>query len=263
MMADIRYGIATHAGRVRERNEDCGLAEPELGLWVVADGMGGHDSGEVASRILVDFLKDGVAKGARLVDAVAEAHHVVRLAAEQGMGSHGMGATVVALKLEGAEYELAWVGDSRAYLWDCGMLQQLTRDHSVVQQLIDAGQLTAEEARTHPYRNCVTQAIGAADLDDVSVDALHGTLYRGQQVLLCTDGLTGEVSDGQIREALAAGGEEQATAEHLIRLALDHGGGDNVTVLLVSAPGDAPGRAADDNTQPLDAIRADGALPED
>jgi serine/threonine protein phosphatase PrpC len=262
-MTDIRYGIATHAGRVRERNEDCYLAESDLGLWVVADGMGGHQGGEVASQILVDFVRDGVAKGVPRAEVVAQAHDVVRLAAEQGMGAYGMGATVVALKLDGADYELAWVGDSRAYLWDCGALQQLTHDHSVVQQLVDAGQLNAEEARTHPYRNCVTQAIGAADLDHVSVDSVRGTLQQGQQLMLCTDGLTGEVSDPQIREALAAGGEEQATVEELIRLALDHGGGDNVTVLLVSAPDDAPGRASDDNTTPLDMAGLARALPDD
>ncbi len=251
-MQPMRYGDATHVGCVREHNEDSYLADPELGLWIVADGMGGHRCGEVASQIAVDFIREEVGKGGLLRAAVERAHEVVRLAAGQGLGHPGMGSTVVALKLDGPEYELSWVGDSRAYLWDEGVLVQLTRDHSLVQQLVDAGQLTEEEALLHPNRNVVTQALGASELDKVEVDEMRGTLHQGQQILLCSDGLTGEVSEAEIREILAGAADAQAAVERLVDRTLEYGAPDNVTAILVHAPVDAPERPISD-TMPIDA----------
>jgi serine/threonine protein phosphatase PrpC len=251
MMSKISFWGATHVGNVRELNEDSYLVDEEHGLWVLADGMGGHGGGEVASRIVVDFVQESVAKGTPLAEAVAQAHGVVQMAADQGLGIPGMGATLVAVKLEQSTYRLAWVGDSRAYLWDGQLLQQLTRDHSLVQHLIDAGQISEDEARQHPYRNCVTQAVGAADLDNVSVDEVTGTFYRGHQLLLCSDGLTVGVTDAEIRAVLQQGNDEQATTQQLIDLALERGGSDNVTVLLISASEDAPRQEINDNTIPI------------
>lgn len=250
-MQPTHYGDATHVGRVREHNEDSHFADPELGLWIVADGMGGHRCGEVASQIAVDFIREEVGKGSALRAAVERAHEVVLLAAGQGLGHPGMGSTVVALKLDGPDYELSWVGDSRAYLWDEGVLVQLTRDHSLVQQLVDAGQLTEEEALLHPNRNVVTQALGAADLDQVEVEEARGTLHQGQQILLCSDGLTGEVSEAEIREILAGEADAQGAVERLIDRTLEHGASDNVTAILVCAPADAPEKPIPD-TIPID-----------
>lgn len=238
-MSTTEHGIATHTGRVRNLNEDSFFADPELGLWIVADGMGGHESGEVASRIAVDFIHEQVARGVSLREAAARAHDVVTLAAREGLGKPGMGSTLVALQLQGAQYHVVWVGDSRAYLWSGVGLRQLTRDHSFVQRMVDEGQISSAEAANHPYRNVITQALGVADLDQVEVGEVTGTLNRGEMILLCSDGLTGEVSEGEIDTLLQPGDGLQAQAEALVAAALEHGGSDNVTVALVAAPGDA------------------------
>jgi serine/threonine protein phosphatase PrpC len=220
-----RFYGATHEGAKRPHNEDSFFANPKLGLWIVADGMGGHAAGEVASQIVVDFIYHQVAQGVSIEDAVEAAHDIVLRRAEQGIGSPGMGSTVVAC---------------RAYLWDAGCLRQLTRDHSLVQQLIDAGKIGKGDVLNHPYRNVVTQALGAADLEQVEAEKIQGELYRDQQILLCTDGLTAEISDADIEKVLSQPVDEQTKVDELIRKALEHGGSDNITVLLVSAPETAP-----------------------
>lgn len=239
-MTTTEHGTATHTGRVRDLNEDCVLADPALGLWIVADGMGGHESGEVASRIAVDFIHEQVAQGVGLRDAAARAHEVVTLAAEQGLGQQGMGSTLVALRVQGLQYEVVWVGDSRAYVWRPDGLVQLTRDHSFVQRMVDEGQISSAEAARHPYRNVITQALGVADLDQVEVGHVQGGLARHELILLCSDGLSGEVPDGEIRTLLDGDGTPQDKAQALIDAALEHGGSDNVTVVVVAAPADAP-----------------------
>lgn len=238
------HGEATHTGRVRELNEDSYVADPQLGLWIVADGMGGHESGEVASRIAVDFIHEQLARGAGLNETAARAHDVVTMAAQEGLGQPGMGSTLVALQLCDARYQVVWVGDSRAYLWQGGGLRQLTRDHSFVQKLVDEGQLSRAEAVNHPYRNVITQALGVADLDRVEVGEVSGTLCRGDLILLCSDGLTGEVSEDEIDKLLQQTVDLQATAQALVDAALANGGSDNITVLLISAPEHAPSREA-------------------
>ncbi len=234
------HGEATHKGRVRDLNEDSYVADPQLGLWIVADGMGGHESGEVASRIAADFIHEQLSHGAGLQEAAARAHDVVTLAAQEGLGQPGMGSTLVALQLRDARYEVVWVGDSRAYLWQDGGLRQLTRDHSFVQKMLDEGQISSAEAVNHPYRNVITQALGVADLDRVEVGAVSGTLCQGEVVLLCSDGLTGEVSEEEIGTVLHGADNLQVAAQALVDSALEHGGSDNITVLLVPAPADAP-----------------------
>lgn len=245
-MGAIGQGKATHTGRVRDLNEDSYVADPELGLWIVADGMGGHDCGEVASRIAVDFIHEQVGRGTPLPTAAARAHEVVALAAAQGLGQQGMGSTLVALHLDGQHYQVVWVGDSRAYLWHAGRLTQLTRDHSFVQKMVDEGQISNAEAVNHPYRNVITQALGVADLEQVDVGEVTGTLGEGEMILLCSDGLTGEVPEQDIDRVLSGDGDAQTKAQTLVDVALEHGGSDNVTVLLVAAPGATPagGRSA-------------------
>ncbi len=241
-MTNVQFGSSTHTGRVRELNEDHFVADPAAGLWLVADGMGGHECGEVASRIVSEFIQHEVRRGVPLAVALESAHRAVLHAGAEGMGKPGMGSTAVAVQLDGHRFELGWVGDSRGYLWNGTDLKQLTRDHSYVQQLIDSGVLSPEEAASHPQRNYVTQALGAAGLDQVEVDILEGSLCQGEQLLLCSDGLTGELQDSAIAQVLADPGTEQEKVERLIELALEQGGTDNITVVLLSAPDSAPAR---------------------
>lgn len=230
-------GHDTHVGRVRNHNEDAYLVEPTLGLGIVADGMGGHECGEVASRIVVDCIRKEVQEGTAVARSLVKAHHAVLDAAEKGLGRCGMGSTALVIKMDGQEFEVVWVGDSRAYVWNGARLIQITRDHSLVQQLVDRGEISLEDARTHPQRNYITQAIGMLSLEHLEVGRVKGRLSPGQQVLLCTDGLNGEVSDEEIAEVLARDLSEQEKVDLLIQKALMNGGSDNVTVLLVSAPG--------------------------
>lgn len=237
MSAQLTFGVATDVGKVRDNNEDCYLARPDLGLWLIADGMGGHDAGEVAAGIVRDFICNAVAHGKPLKAAIAQAHHAVKDAASKNIGSPGMGTTVIALRMHGIQYEVAWVGDSRAYMWSDGKLSQLSTDHSYVQSLVDSGAITREEMATHAQRNVITQSLGVSTLDDVVVDCVSGTLQPGAKILLCSDGLTDFVDDHEIAHILARSYEtNQAQVDKLIAKALGNGGGDNVTVELISAP---------------------------
>lgn len=226
----LSFGQATHTGLVRTINEDSLLVSPELGLWAVADGLGGHQAGDRASRLAVAQIKQGVRQGLSLVQAVESAHQAVRREA----GNSNMGTTVVALKLDGLRYEIGWVGDSRAYLWD-GSLRRLTTDHSYVQLLLDAGVIGQDELARHPMRNVISQALGVGGRDGatVSVATVAGELAEGQGLLLCSDGLHGELNDEQIASIVKSSAAAQAQAEKLIAAALAAGGKDNVTVILL------------------------------
>lgn len=239
-MAFSDYGHDTHAGNVRAHNEDSYKIDVELGLGVLADGMGGHESGEVASRIVVKSVCKEVRDGKPMAEAMVLAHHAVLDAAKNGKGRDGMGATALAVKVSSDRFEVVWVGDSRAYIWSDGQLTPLTKDHSLVQRMVDEGTITPDEARVHPQRNYVTQALGMPVLQRLEVGRVQGTFYRGQQLLLCSDGLTGEVSLPEIEQVCGLDLTEQQKVDLLIQKTLDNGGSDNVTVLLVSAPADAP-----------------------
>lgn len=249
---NIHSGFGKHPGCKRERNEDNYLIEPGLGLWVIADGMGGHEGGAYASRIVVDFLRKEIRAGRSIKDAIQDAHQAVLMAARDHLGMPGMGSTVVAMHLWDGRYQIAWVGDSRAYLWDDGKLGMLTRDHSFVQQMLDAGEISEIEAMRHPKRNVITQAIGARNMPVVTVDVVEDTFYRGQQVLLCSDGLTEEVSHYEIAQVLAQELDEQGKIDRLIALAIEHGGSDNISAVLIAAPEDAPKRPGEDRTMRMD-----------
>ena len=229
-------GSATHVGLKRTNNEDSYGAFPELGLWLVADGMGGADAGEVASRIAVEQVRAACAEGAPVEAAIEEANRAVGEAIAGGQGRPGMGTTVVAAHCVGDQFIVAWVGDSRAYLWN-GALKRLSRDHSQVQELVDSGVLSEAEARVHPHRNVITQALGVQPDNPVRVDRVDGTLAGGQRLLLCSDGLTGEVDDAEIARILAADDDGAAVVDGLIQAALAAGGSDNVTVVLIGPDG--------------------------
>jgi protein phosphatase len=238
-MTELSYGAGTNVGNVRGHNEDCYLADPELGLWLVADGMGGHASGEVASDIVARTIGEVVGNGKDLADAVQKAHKSVLGSVDKGIGKPGMGSTVVAVHVRDGNYRLAWVGDSRAYLWNNG-LQQISKDHSLVQMLVDAGNLTEEEAMTHPKKNLIYQHLGAKDVDEVNIGILEGQLYRNQKILLCSDGLSDEISRQEIADVLRAGNDDQQITDDLISKVLGGAAEDNVTIVVVSAPDDTP-----------------------
>lgn len=235
------YAALTAVGRVREHNEDALLCCPPLNLWAVADGMGGHQRGEVASALALKTLRSLIRRGEDLADAILGAHRAILAEAERDRGSRGMGTTLVAVRFSGADFQLAWVGDSRAYRVAASDIEQLSRDHSWVQAMVDAGQLTPEQASSHPRRNIVTQCLGQAD-QEIQVDQLQGRLSSGELLLLCSDGLSGELSDVQIQQICASAGTLEAMVSELVEAANREGGKDNISCIVLgfSGPAAAP-----------------------
>lgn len=230
------FGSRTDIGCLRDHNEDSLVVTPPL--FAVADGMGGHAAGEVASEIAVRVLSELAPEhpdGEALGRAIEEANRAVIQAAHEGRGRQGMGTTMTAAMLEGERLVIAQVGDSRAYLLHQGKLQQLTRDHSLMADMIEAGQLTPEEARTHPQRSVITRALGS----DVH---LHPDIYEinvetGDRLLVCSDGLSGMVFDDQIESTLRRVQDPQRCASQLVNEAIAAGGHDNVTVIVANVTG--------------------------
>ncbi len=228
----IEFGHGTHVGLRRSNNEDTYYADPTVGLFLVADGMGGHEHGEVASALVRDAVVDAVGRGQNLAQAIREAG--ARLLAERNPGSQGlpMGTTIAALRIRGEQYEVAWVGDSRVYLWQ-QELRQVSHDHSLVQQQVEAGLLDPALAGKHPQRSVLTQALGVTSVEHLHVGMAGGQLRPGNAFLLCTDGLTESVSDAAIarvvsRAELAA----QECVDHLLLAALAGRADDNITAVL-------------------------------
>jgi PPM family protein phosphatase len=242
----LRWGGATNVGRVRTINEDNYLARDDVGLWAVADGMGGHRGGEVASEIACAALgrafADRTVEG--LVDAIEHANAAVFDAGAGNPDLGGMGTTVVALAVvdDGGDDMLAVanVGDSRVYRLAGSDLDQLTEDHSLVADLVRQGRLSPEEAAVHPQRNIVTRVLGVND--DVPVDIVTVVPHRGDRYVLCSDGLFNEVPEPAIADVLHRIDEPGEAAEELVRLAVAGGGRDNVTVVVVDVIDDG-GRA--------------------
>lgn len=229
----IEFGHLTHVGLRREHNEDTYYGDSQLGLWLVADGMGGHEFGEVASALARDTIVNGVRQGQSLSDAIRAADQEIIRHSQHRAEALPMGTTIVAVRLTQSRFEIAWVGDSRIYLWD-GQLQQLSQDHSYVQELIEQGAITPEQARTHPHRNVITQALGVTDPQVLRVEVMQGELKPHMQLLLCSDGLTEEVDDAQIATILAKTQlSAQECVDQLVLAALDGGGSDNITVVLL------------------------------
>lgn len=239
-MSSSIHSAATDKGLVRDNNEDCYLSLPDKGIWLIADGMGGHEAGEVASAIVVDTVKQNAEHGRNLPGAILDAHQSILDAAEDGVGAKGMGSTVVALQSSAGDYEIAWVGDSRAYLWTSdekgGVLEQLSTDHSYVQLLVESGAIAEEEASSHPDKNVITQCLGSQDVSQIKVDTVKGQWSEKQWILLCSDGLTDEVSDELIAQSLCDSQNPQDAVNKLINLALNNGGRDNVTIQIVASP---------------------------
>ena len=230
-----QYGAATHVGNVRENNEDSYVCDPEKNLWIVADGMGGLGFGEVASAIATHTVTTHIQKGNGVNQAIELAHQHIRDYAESVAMGTNMGTTLVLLISQGSLYNLFWAGDSRAYLMDDN-LSQITVDHSLVQTLIDRGELTAAEAESDPRKNAVTRALGVQELDTVRADSISDKWKPNQKILLCSDGLSDLVPLKEIESVLAKKISEQEMVNELISKALRAGGKDNITVVIVSAP---------------------------
>ena len=240
-MAAFRVGCATDVGRVRQGNEDTPLVADDAGLWAVADGMGGHRAGEVASAIAVRTLREAFVAvpptQLGLEGATIAANAAVVAAAEEDPDLRGMGTTLVAMaRTDNDELAYVNVGDSRIYLLRDGELTRLTIDHSLVEELVQEGSLTPEEARTHPKRNIVTRALGISE--HVDVDAETITPYEGDRYVLCSDGLTDEIDEDRMAGVLRRLADADEAAAELVRLALEHGGRDNVTVLVLDVVDD-------------------------
>lgn len=230
----IEFGHLSHVGLRRPLNEDTYYGDSELGLWLVADGMGGHACGELASALARDTIVAQVRAGASLGQAIRLADEEIIRSSRRRNDALPMGTTVVAARVQDNRFEVAWVGDSRAYLWRDGQLAQLSQDHSYVQELIAQGALTREQARTHPHRSAVTQALGVTDPRQLNVETLTGALRPGMQLLLCSDGLTEEVDERDISATLRQDDcSAQELVDMLVAAALDGGGSDNVTAILV------------------------------
>jgi len=245
----------THAGRVRSHNEDWFEIDRDHELFVVADGMGGHSHGEVASRMAVEAIREFVRRAEEETDetwpfaydpqlqrhsnvlraAVTLAHDQVLSAIRRDGKLHGMGTTVVSCLVRDSTAAVAHVGDSRAYRLHGGRLELLTQDHTWVNEQVVAGYLSQEQARDHPLKNVVTRALGGES--EVSVDVTEVELAAGDTLLLCSDGLTTMLDDGEIAKLLEAHarGALNGACEHLVSAANERGGHDNVTVVLLRA----------------------------
>ena len=259
----LKWGASTDVGMVRQQNEDSFLAEETL--FVVADGMGGHNAGEVASALAVTTLKAGARLGIDTTEdfreLVQQANSAIYTASLDDSTQSGMGTTVTALSIvEGEEPRVlvANVGDSRAYLWRSGALSRLSVDHSYVQELVNEGIITPEAARVHPRRNIVTRALGIDR--SVMVDVFTHFVRTGDRIVLCSDGLVDEVADVEIARVLGQHTDPQETAEALVMVANTNGGRDNTTVIVVDVLDDISepiASSAPDNTAPMQSPSVD------
>jgi len=248
----------TDVGIIRSGNEDSFLMVPDRGIFVVADGMGGHAAGEVASEMAVRFVARELGSLRGLADdQVADRMRTAIRAAngaifQRTLTEHdkrGMGTTVTALVLFETRFLIGQVGDSRAYLYRDGKLIQLTKDHSYVQEQVDAGYLTPEQARSHPYSNVITRCVGANS--DVMPDIYLGTVKLGDLFLLASDGLTGMLEDPELAGMLGGEAMPQDRVDTMITEANRHGGLDNITAIIVRIDAvDAPVRGDTEITRP-------------
>ncbi|GAA3918536.1 PP2C family protein-serine/threonine phosphatase [Litoribacillus peritrichatus] len=243
----------THVGLIRQVNEDACLELPELGIWAVADGMGGHAAGDVASQLVVDAVKtavlsvrDGVVTKELLIETLQEANASLQRYSRDQLEGNTAGTTVVVLFLEKTQFHLLWVGDSRGYILRNEFLKQTTRDHSQVTEMVEQGLLTEEEAEHHECANVITRAIGVDT--DVEVDVISGECSPGDIFLLCTDGLNKEIPDVEIKRYLQEADVMEAGMA-LLHSTLVSGARDNVTYVIVEVKGLQEDELANNETE--------------
>jgi serine/threonine-protein phosphatase Stp1 len=226
----------TNVGLKRKINEDSILAETDRGLWVVADGMGGHEAGEIASAMVTDALRSLPASddldelAARAVETITQVNRQLIDLARGSEGKQTIGTTVVGLAIANGSFRCFWMGDSRAYLLRDGAISRVSHDHSLVQNLVDAGMLKPEDAESHENANLITRAVGVAE--KVEVDIVSGEARPGDQFLLASDGLTRVVPDEEIAAELQRARPSEA-ADRLIDMVLTRGAPDNVSLIII------------------------------
>lgn len=255
----VRVGAASDIGQVREGNEDSFIVQDPL--YAVADGMGGHRGGEVASNLALQTIQRLFsAREGSLTEQVQEANRAVFERSQADRDVAGMGTTLTAAELKGGTLQLAHVGDSRAYLFRDGQLHLLTEDHTLVHRMVLEGEITESEAETHPHRSILTRALGVDGAVEVDEGVLD--LREGDRLLLCTDGLTGMVDDAQIASVLQEMQDPQEAVDHLVRSANRAGGIDNITAVILdviengegSARSDEPRRTTEPHPIPVAAL---------
>jgi serine/threonine protein phosphatase Stp1 len=235
---NFRSVARTHRGCVRPCNEDAILERGEAGIWAVADGMGGHASGDVASALVIESLKQLTSKPGDFAsrdavrDALARANSELHRRGSSISPDHTMGATVTVLGIEANNFFCLWAGDSRLYRFRGGALTQLTRDHRYIQALIDSGLLNEDEAATHPRRSVITRAVGVEP--ELDLDVCEGGIEPGDIFLLMTDGVSGVCKDRELAGILSRHGIEEA-ADTMVARCLAHGAPDNLSLVLVAA----------------------------
>jgi protein phosphatase/serine/threonine-protein phosphatase Stp1 len=232
----------THPGTVRRHNEDMYVDRPDIGLWAVADGAGGHDAGEVASEMIAGALR-AIPAALTTEDTVtqvrrrmSETHTALQVRAAQTGDGAIIASTVVVLVIGQDRFSVLWAGDSRAYLLSAGAFRRLTRDHSLVQELVDAGHLDERQAERHPRANIITRAVGASN-ETLDLDLVTGPVMAGDRFLLCTDGLSKAVNDAALAAILGAEPPDIAAAR-LLEAALAQRARDNVTAVVLEVGGD-------------------------
>lgn len=235
MALRIRSAARTHVGLVRSVNEDAMLSRDTASLWVVADGMGGHDNGQWASQTLVDqfasldLVQDRSARGPAIIASLEAGNRVINDAA--AAAGKQMGTTAVVVHVDGDDALILWVGDSRIYRSRKAGLEQLTRDHTVVQELVDRGSLTLEEAETHPMSHVLSRAVGTEP--DLRYDIVVDKIMPGDRILLCSDGLTKVVPEAVIARLMERGSID-VIADQMLAETLNRGAPDNTTLVLLS-----------------------------
>jgi protein phosphatase len=228
-------GAVTHVGKVRERNEDSYLTRPEAGIWAVADGMGGHQGGDLASQTVIEALRS-IESPTSAADLLSHCENQVAIAngrlkkISSERGGAIIGATLAVLLAYDSHYACVWSGDSRIYVVRAGQITQLSRDHTEVQQLLSEGVITPKEAKTWPGSNVITRAIGV--FDEPELEMSSGPLQPGDSFVICSDGLTQHVQDDEILSCVGTSLSQQA-CDRLLELTLQRGAVDNVTVVVV------------------------------
>jgi len=230
------FGV-TDPGLMRANNQDTFFTSDADGVWLVADGMGGCQGGEVASKIAQDMIVLGFKNGLDSKRAILYAHRAILEHGDTHQELKGLGTTLALVKENLLKVQISWVGDSRVYLWRKNTLTQLSKDHSVVQRLLDSGIITQEEAINHPQRNLVTSILGLVGSEsDLEIGLVDFEWRNGDKLMLCSDGLTDELLDEQIQEIMASNLNSEQQKNKLLQAALSAGGRDNTTVLIVEEP---------------------------
>ncbi len=229
----IVLGHTSHSGIKRDHNEDTYGIDLQSGLFLVADGMGGHDHGEIASALARDNILNSIKHGTPIKQSILDANQEIINSSLEKPGDLPMGTTVALLRVQNNKYQCAWVGDSRIYKLSKQTLNAISSDHSYVQELVDQDLITPEQARSHPHRNVVTQALGVTDNSEIKISEAGGNIKAGDKFLLCSDGLTEEVDDEKIAEIMLKPLAPKEIGDQLLIRALENGGSDNITAIVL------------------------------